>query len=87
MIQIKLKHYDKWERLREAQKVFKKLNVKHEIHNNGIHWIIEYNDTEINYWPTTGKWYIADPKHQSTHEERFLGGILKYMGYQFQEID
>ena len=86
LVHVKHVIYDKWERAQEAQKIFNSLNIKYSVYNNGSHWKIDYNDQEIDYWPTTGKWYIVDTKHKCTHDERFLAGILRYMGYDVKEM-
>ena len=46
-IQIKRKHYDKWERLREAERVLNKLNIHFESHNMHLQWIIETSTEDI----------------------------------------
>ena len=86
-INIKKKHYDKWERAREAINTFSKLGIRYSMHNLGTQCIIDHNDQIIHYYPTTGRWYIPETKHKATHEERFLGGMLSYMNYDFTEID
>ncbi len=84
---IKKIHYDKWERLREAEKVFKQLDIKFDSHNQHLHWIFQHNDQEINYWATTGKWWNSTTNHRATEEERYLSGLLTHLNYDFLEVD
>ena len=87
IVQIKLKHYDRWDRYREAMKILTSLKVNYSLHNLGAHIIIHNGEEEIHYWASTGKWFIPETKEKWTHETRFLGGILNRLGYNFIEID
>jgi len=86
IIHVKHKMYDKQERAQEAQKIFNSLNIKYSVHNDGLHWIINYKGIDINYYPTTGKWFTNEPKYSCREDERFLVGILRYMKYEVKEI-
>ena len=87
IIYIKREIADKWERLREAIDILTKLHIVYSVHNNGLHIILYNDDEKIDYWATTGKWYIEETKHKSTHDEKFLKGLLNHMGYVVKEID
>lgn len=86
MYQIKSKHYDKWDRVPEAKEAFEHFNIDYDKHNGGVHWQFIHNNVEYNYFPTTGKWYTVEPKHSCTHGERFLGGLLRTLGFEIEEI-
>ena len=79
-IYIESKNYDKWERLREAQKIFNQYNIKFNMFNNGIQWIVYHKDEELEYYPTTGRWRVKDNPSTKT-QQTYLKGILEYMGY------
>ncbi len=84
-IYIEAKIYDKWERLREAQKIFNRLNIKYYMHNGGIQWLVENGEEELEYYPTTGRWRVKDDPKQKTNQT-WLKGILEHMGYIVEEI-
>ncbi len=85
MIYIKRQHNDKWDRTREAIHLLDDLNIDYSMHNNGTHFIIEYNDKEIHYYPTTGRWRDID-YHKDT-QQTYLKGFLTYLSISFIEID
>ena len=85
IVYVQAKNYDKWERLREAQKVFNSLNIKYYMHNGGIQWLVEYGDEELEYYPTTGRWRIKDNPNTKT-QQTYLVGILRHMDYTVEEI-
>ncbi len=82
-VHIKLKHYDKWERLREANKIFTTLNIGFNIYNGGIHYVIDHKDEEIHYWPTTGRWFSKTTNQKG----RFLKSLLNYLGFNVIEYE
>jgi len=85
IIYVKAKNYDKWERMREAQKIFNSLNIKFKVFNNGIQWIIYNEDEELEYFPTTGRWRVKDNPNTKT-QQTYLIGILRHMDYIVEEI-
>ena len=87
MINIKRDHNDKWERLREAKDTFNKNNIKFNVYNNGIQWVVYNDDEELEYYPTTGRWRILDGDKLRKTTQTYLAGILTHLGYDFIEID
>ena len=87
IIQIKLKHYDRWERLREAKNTFNKNNIKFNVYNNGIQWVVYNDEEEIEYYPTTGRWRILDGDKSRKTTQTYLAGLLSHLGYKYIEID
>ncbi len=85
MTYIKRQHNDKWDRTREAIHTLDDLNIDYSMHNNGTHFIIEHNDKEIHYYPTTSRWRDIDI-HKDT-QQTGLKGLLTYLSISFIEID
>lgn len=83
---LEAKNYDKWSRPEEAAKAFEHFGIVWSEHNKGMHWQFTHEGIEYNYFPTTGKWYTVTPKHSCTYNERFLGGLLRTLGFKFREV-
>lgn len=83
---IHAKNYDKWARIDVAKAAFEHFKIPYTIHNDGVHWKFIHNNIEYNYFPTTGKWYTIKPKHSCLDHERYLGGLLRTLGFKFKEI-
>ena len=84
MIKIKAKEHDKFKRMKEAREVLNNVSgCSFTEQKNPYHWIVSYNDEEIHYWPTTGKWYIPAKNLKCEYRTRFLAGLLTYIGVEF----
>lgn len=86
MYTLHAKNYDRFSRPEEAAKAFIHFGIKWTEHNNGWHWKFTHNGVEYNYFPTSGKWYTVTPKHSCEPHERFLGGLLRTLGFKFKEV-
>ena len=77
--------YAEEDRLTEASEAFENLGIKHNVHNNGMHWKVIHDGVDYNYFPTTGRWYTLEPKHSCSENERYLAGLLRTFGYKIKE--
>lgn len=42
----------------KPEQKLKDAGIFYESHNNGLHLIIQVNESKIDFWPTTGKWSV-----------------------------
>jgi len=86
MVKIKNRVATKQERVVEASRVFGILGIAVVKKNQGFHWLFSFRGEEVEYWPSTGKWYIPGKGLRSVYNTRFLAGLLKTLDIKYKTV-
>lgn len=61
--------------LAASTKMLKQRNIPFVAHNGGIHLVLSRGEQKIDYWPSTGLWWIRG----TSNKRRGITRLLAYM--------
>lgn len=72
----KYKQNKKWANLESSTKILEEAGVDYTSHNMGIHLVVRFGTTIVDFWPSTGKWM----PRKSGRTGRGVFNLLRYLG-------